>query len=146
MADFDTFVQQILGFKRTGELPIQSSSEAPTLLPRPNDSTLEGISHSNNTFGAVKMITTMPTEIERSTPVQIRDKLQSLQDSEERLQLKLSKIAEHALKVVMTKYYSTLQCPPYSCRNPVIPVESSGIQQNGTGFQWIPQDCRLKLK
>ena len=23
---------------------------------------------------------------------------------------------------------STLQCPPYSCRNPVIPVESSGIQ------------------
>ena len=26
------------------------------------------------------------------------------------------------------------------------PVESSGIQRNGTGFQWIPQDCRLKLK
>ena len=26
------------------------------------------------------------------------------------------------------------------------PVESSGVQQNGTGFQWIPQDCRLKLK
>ena len=41
---------------------------------------------------------------------------------------------------------STLQCPPYSCWNTVILVESSGIQQNGTGFQWIPQDCRLKLK
>ena len=23
---------------------------------------------------------------------------------------------------------------------------SSGIQRNGTVFQWIPQDCRLKLK
>ena len=26
------------------------------------------------------------------------------------------------------------------------PMESSGVQWNGTGFQWIPQDCRLKLK
>ena len=52
------------------------------------------------------MITTMLTEIERSTPVQIRDNLQSLQDSKEHLQLKLSKIAEHALKVVMTKNYA----------------------------------------
>ena len=26
------------------------------------------------------------------------------------------------------------------------PVESSGVQCHGTGFQWIPQDFRLKLK
>ena len=52
------------------------------------------------------MITTMLTEIERSTPVQIRDNLRSLQDSKEHLQLKLSKIAEQALKVVMTKNYA----------------------------------------
>ena len=26
------------------------------------------------------------------------------------------------------------------------PVESSAVQRNGTGFQWIPQDCRQKLK
>ena len=65
----------------------------------------------------------MLTEIERSTPVQIRDNLWSLQHSKECLQLKLSeafsqlavcqheiiavttRIAVHALKVVMTKNY-----------------------------------------
>ena len=124
MADFETFVQRILGFKRTGEVPIRSSFEALTPLPGPDDSTFEGNSHSNNTLEAFKTITTMLAEIERSTPVQIGDNLRSLQDSEERLQLKLSeafgqlavgqheivavttRFAERALKVVMTKNYA----------------------------------------
>ena len=40
---------------------------------------------------------------------------------------------------VLTMATVLYSAPPYSCQNPVILVESGGIQ-------WIPQDCRLKLK
>ena len=37
-------------------------------------------------------------------------------------------IMQNGSMVESVAFSSTLQCPPYSCWNPVIPVESSGIQ------------------
>ncbi|EDR14486.1 uncharacterized protein LACBIDRAFT_305115 [Laccaria bicolor S238N-H82] len=49
---------------------------------------------------------------------------------------------------------STLLCPTYSCRTPVIPVDSGGmgldsggIRRNGTGIQWNPaESCGIRFQ
>jgi hypothetical protein len=148
MADFETFVQRILGFKRTGEIGKQKTSEAPTLLPGPDDPIFEGIPIANK-LAAYKTITSMLAEIKRSTAVQIGDNLQSLQDSEERLQLKVSDafgqlavgqheivavtttIAERLFKVVVTKNYARDDKDPLPpTPHPIIlhPLEPDDLQ------------------
>ena len=45
---------------------------------------------------------------------------------------------------------STLQCPPYSCRTPVIPAESGGIRWSPVEWDRNPVDstgfCRIPLE